>query len=173
MNAKVIQILLLFALSIAAGFIALQKIDEVTCKFETLEVPIVADGEEDASQRYALEKFVDQSLSLQSWSLLLLSGILAISITTKVHKVPFIDKVFIINGPAIVLLTCALYMGWQLQAHANYLVWNNYFDNLDYVNQAFRLQKNLLQYSILILASLAFYFLVNIIIGNTTPHEKD
>ena len=162
---------ILYLSILIVGIYCFNQVETIRDTYQNENIGVIEDGREDKSQKYALERLLIQSNGLQSWALVLISGLIAISITTKVHKIKHINRMFILNGTAITLLAASLYAGLVLQRRGNYFTWLNNYNDLETINSFLYLQQQYLVYAVALLSLMALYFISNIVVGRTKPYE--
>lgn len=147
------------------------EVEKVRESYQDTEIEEVAKGAENETLKNALAEMVKQSEQFHSWSVLILGGIVAIIITTKVHKAPGLPWAYIAIGLAGVVLIYSLQAGWVLKKRYTFLVSNNNYTDFNSMNSLLQTQVNLFMFAMLCVSVFASWFLVLIILGKVDPYD--
>jgi hypothetical protein len=118
-------------------------------------------------------ELLKQSTEFQGWTVLILGGVIAALITTKVHANCRPEWTFIPFGPATTYLFFSLLAAWELKKRHNYLLFRNNFDDLMSVANHLSVQFQLLGWAGLCLTIVGAWFLILILAGQIKPDQKE
>jgi hypothetical protein len=112
-----------------------------------------------------------QNKQLIDWGGLLLAGVIALVITTKVHAIKYYEWIFLLLSPAASFLLCSLWAGVVFQRRAAYLAIQTNSVRLDSLNELLGLQSQNLAFGLMPLSIFALVFLSAIILGYLQPFD--
>lgn len=112
-----------------------------------------------------------QSGNFSDWALALLAGVIAISITTKVHKAPHSERWYILLGPAGAFLLMSLRAGWQFHRRLSNLVALDDLSDLQSLATLLITQWTLFFLGLACASAFALRYLVSIVSGYVKPHD--
>jgi len=118
-------------------------------------------------------EFLKQSTEFQGWTVLILGGVIAILITTKVHSNSRPHWTFILFGPAIVFLFYSFLAAWELKKRYNYLLLHNNFADVTSLSSHLDAQFKLLGWATGVLMGFAAVFLFLTLAREIKPDEKE
>jgi hypothetical protein len=166
------RVVLLFILLIGSGFWSYSKLQRVRDEYQGQVVEAVRVGEEDVSRKSASSGILKQAEFFQSWSVLILAGIIAISVTTKIHRTPGVSWIYLLLGPAVMFLLISLNTGWVLTKRHAYRSAKNNFTELGDLSALLDLQSDLFLYAVVCVSLFAAWFLFLIVHGKIEPFEN-
>ncbi len=168
----IFRILVLFALTICFGvwaFIGLEKIRSENEKRQECAEEIK--GETNVVEKNTADAILKQSEQFQSWAVLILTGIVALLITTKVHQTPGAQWAYLPLAPAIVFLVTALNAGWVLMKTYTFLLSLNNFSDFSSLANLLQMQSDLFLYAIICVSLFAGWFLFMIVLGRVKTFD--
>jgi hypothetical protein len=166
---KLFQLALLFIVMVGGGGYAYCEIDRAEKMFKAVkEVP---HGYEDKVSKNAFAEMVKQAEQCHGWAALILGGIIAAVITTKVHKVPLLPVAYVLLGLAAVLLVGSLQAGWALKQRHTYFVLINNFSDFRGMNALLLLQTKFLMWAVGSVSIFAAWFLCMIVYEVVKPYD--
>lgn len=168
--SALVRLCLLTAMAIFCAYWSYCKIEKVRQSYQ-VPVETIPAGEEDINSKNAALELIKQSELFQGWSVLALGGIVAISVTTKVHRTPGIGWAYLFLAPAAIFLLNSLQAGWVVKKRYTFLVGRNNFSLYPTLSNLLQVQSELFLYSLLGLSLFAGWFLLFIVIGKSKPYE--
>jgi hypothetical protein len=171
-HAVEIRVALLIILLVVTTAWAYLKEDEVRQSYQRNNVSM-GSTEEVEARKDAAKELLKQSDQFQGWSVLILGGIVAVLVTTKVHRTPNFEWAYLPLGPAAVLLAYSLHVGWVVAKRYTFLVGANDFTSNSSLSSLVQLQSDLFLYSILCVSLFASWFLFLIVLGRVEPFEDN
>jgi hypothetical protein len=168
--APALRVILLLTLLIVIGSRSCSKLQGIRNGYK--DVLSVEAGKEDASEKATSSGIMKQGEVFQSWSVLILAGIIAISVSTKIHRTPAVSWIYLLLGPAATFLVFSLNTGWVLTKRHTYLAAKNNFSNLDDLISLLALQWDLFFYAVVCVSLFASWFLFLIVLGKIEPFEQ-
>ncbi|HEV7645855.1 MAG TPA: hypothetical protein VGO50_18085 [Pyrinomonadaceae bacterium] len=127
----------------------------------------------DLNSRNVDAEIIKQSEQFKNWAALVLGGIIAILVTSKVYRTPLIEWIYLVLAPSAVFLVYSLYAGWVLGKRYTFLVSLNYYSPTDGLIKLLEGQAGLFLYSIAGVSVFAAWFLCFIVLGKTKPFEVE
>lgn len=118
-----------------------------------------------------LKYMSDQNGLLFQWSVVLLGAIAAVMTTSKVHKIPRIELVYVFLAPSAVFLLGSINLGINFQRSLAYLVSRDLL-HPPALNEYLYNQGQLLLFSLLFLVLFVLAFYLSILFGGTKPTES-
>lgn len=125
----------------------------------------------DEVERRTADTLSAQSNKFSDWALLVLGGVIAISVTTKVHAVKAVHAVFILLGPAGAFILMSLRAGWTLQRRlTNIVALDNWSDTESLASLLIK-QTDLFLAGLLCATLFGLWHLCNVVAGVVQPHD--
>jgi hypothetical protein len=162
---------LLIMLVATSAWWSYHQVNAIRDAYQGTAVKNIWIGGEDIAHKNACAEIVKQGEQFQGWSVLILGGIVAILVTTKVHRMPYFGWAYLPLGPAAVFLATSLHAGWVLSKRYTYLVAKNNFE-LPTLSALLDVQSDLFLYSILCVSLFATCFLFFIVLERVEPFEE-
>jgi hypothetical protein len=169
---KLFRLAILLMLLVGSSLWSYREVERVVASFQKSVPTRVPDGQEDKGRKNAFEEMIKQSEQFQGWSALILGGIVAIIITTKVHKAPHLAWAYVAIGVAAVFLIFSLHAGWVLRRRYTFLLPFNDFKDFISMNALLQLQVKLFMLSMTAVSIFAGWFLILIIIEKLDPTDS-
>jgi hypothetical protein len=119
----------------------------------------------------AAEQYSKQSDKFSDWALAVLAGVVAVTVTTKVHEVKYCDYVFIALGPAGGLLVMSMRAGWEFQRRLANMAVHDDLSDIESLAAIVASQSDLFLWGLVLAMLFGSWYLVNIVIGNVQPHD--
>lgn len=166
------RVILLLALLVATGLLSYSSLESVRERYQGTVVEMVETGKEVASHKSAAAVILKQEETFQSWAVLVLAGIVAILVTTKIHRAPGVSWAYLPLGPAAMFLLVSLNAGWVVTKRYAYLVAKNNFSDFANLSALLECQSDFFLYAITCISLFAGWFLFQIVIGKAEPFEK-
>lgn len=170
-----IRMVVLVGLLIGSGLYSYCKIDKAR---ESYQAPSSATAEpkrdDPASKeadKNATAEILKQAEQFRGWSVLVLAAIVAILVTTKVHRAPAVEWAYLVLGPATMFLVNSLYAGWVLNKRYTHLVATNNYSDYGSISRLLQIESDLFLASIVCVGLFAGWFLFSIVSGSATPFE--
>lgn len=135
-------------------------------------IPYNAADKPDPRQTTGAE-LLKESNEFQGWTVLVMGGVIALLVTTKVHSNSNPEWSFILFGPAFVFLGTSFLAAWELKKRYNYLLVHNNFEDLNSLAKHLSAQFTLLSYSGIVLVVFGGSFLIQIILRKIKPDQKE
>lgn len=170
-NSTAIRVLLLCVLIILSGWWGYRTVDKIRDQYQNTVPASVKIGEENQAFKNAAGELLKQSEQIQNWSILVLGGIVAILVTTKVHRTPKVEWAYLPIGPATMFLINGVFAGQILMRRYTYLTGKNNFDSILSLSSLSNAQSDLFIYSLFCLGLFAGWFLFLIVSGKVEPFE--
>jgi hypothetical protein len=168
---KAIRATLLVAMVIGSAWFSYRKVDNIRESYQQTQLQNIWIGGEDIAHKNACEQMIKQTEQFQGWSVLILGGIVAILVTTKVHRIAHFGWAYLPLGPAAVFLTGSLNVGWVFSKRYAYIVAKNNFE-LPKLSSLLEVQSDLFLYSIICVSLFAACFLFFIVLERVEPFEE-
>lgn len=140
---------------------------------ETNEPQQKEDGATIEADNEVCAEILKQADQFRGWSVLVLGGIIALLVTTKVHRTVGVEWAYLPLGPAAIFLVNSLYAGWILTKRYTFLVATKNFSDYDSLSDLLQVQSDLFLNSILCVGLLAGWFLFLIVLGKIEPFETE
>lgn len=165
--------LVLFAglLSLSTGYWYC-RIDAIRAEYqESMKKP---QGTELGSQQTnaILPDMRKQNELLTNWGVIALGGLIALTVTTKVHPISRLEWIYLLFVPAASLLLGSLWASVVFQRRLTYLALKG-IASVESLNKLLTAQSDFLQLGILILGLFTGIFLLNIVLGKVTPANEE
>lgn len=138
---------------------------------EEKDKPDWAPEETKAAYKNTADALIKQSEQLQSWGVLILTGIIAILITTKVHRTPGAQWSYVALGPAAIFLVIALNTGVITARRYTFLLSVDDFSEFPSLSSLVQLQSELFANAIICVSLFAGWFLLLIAMGKVQTFE--
>lgn len=122
-------------------------------------------------EQRAADSLSAQSNKFSDWALLILGGVIAISVTTKVHAVKGVHEVFILLGPAGAFLLMSLRAGWTLQRRLTNIIALDNWSDLASLASLLISQTRLFLFGLTCATLFGLWHLVNVVAGTVSPHD--
>lgn len=107
---------------------------------------------------------------LINWGVIILGALVALVVTTRVHKAPLVAWLFVLVGSAATVLIGSLWAGVLFQRRLTYLV-QKPLVSVSSLNELLLAQSELLEMALIPLGVFAAAFLVMIVSGRVNPVE--
>ena len=166
----VFRAILLVVLTMFSGWCSYNEVERVL-ETQIEDIEAREESRKNDAEKNAVNTILKQSEQFQSWSVLILTGIVALLITTTVHRTPGASWAYIVLGPAAIFLIISLNAGWTLTKRYTFLTAMNNFDDFASLANLLLIQSNLFLYSILSVSLFASWFLTLIVLGKIEPFE--
>lgn len=163
-RASVARVITLLILSSLMTVWANNQVDSVNYK------PL-KDGKSTVEERRVADKFQAQSDGVEGWALALLGLLTAVVVTTRVHKAPQIETLFIILGPAFIALLFSVRASRALHMRLTNLYAFNNLEDIASVEDMLIHQWDLFFIALICVAIFAGSYLVNIVRGAVKPYD--
>ena len=171
-KAIIFRIVMLFVLTIYFGVGAFKGLEAIRSENEERqECAEEIKGETNIVQKNTADAILKQSEQFQSWAVLILTGIVALLITTKVHSTPGAQWAYLPLGPAIVFLLTALNTGWVLMKTYTFLLSLNNFSDFSSLANLLQMQSDLFLDAIICVSLFAGWFLLMIVFGKVKTFD--
>jgi|ERR1044071_4504206 hypothetical protein len=171
---KLFRLALLLILLVGSSLWSYRQVEGVIASIQETKTEFVPEGCEDKRRKNGFEEMIKQSGQFQGWSVLILGGIIAVIITTKVHKypLPLVAWAYVAIGVAAVFLVFSLYAGWVLEKRYTFLLPFNDFADFKNMNALLQLQAKFFMLSMAAVSIFAGWFLVLIILEKVDPTDS-
>jgi hypothetical protein len=134
-------------------------------------VPRLPASEKAPPDKETAGELLRQSTEFQGWAVLILGGITAVLVTTKVHSNSSPEWTFILFGPSMVFLSYSFLAAWELKKRYNYLLLHNNFADVFSLARYLQVQFQLFGWSIGILTLFSACFLSLILVRRIKPDQ--
>jgi hypothetical protein len=124
-------------------------------------------------KRAATKAIGEQSSNLTEWALAVLAGMVAVVITTKVHRATASEMPYVALGPAGALLFMSLRAGWQLRGRITNATAFGNFGDVDNIALLLVSQSELFMGALACGFVFGFWYLLQIVLGRVRPYESE
>jgi hypothetical protein len=168
---------LLISLLIASAWYSYYVVDNAREEYQASSVE-TATPETDAAaakeaDKNAAAEILKQAEQFRGWSVIVLGAIVAILVTTKVHRTPRVELAYLPLGPATIFLVNSLHASWVLSKRYTYLVATNDYSDYGSISRLLQVESDLFLYSIVCVSLFAGWFLFLIVFGKIEPFEAE
>jgi hypothetical protein len=119
----------------------------------------------------ASKEMLEQSKVFETWSLTILTGILAILITAKIHRVAHPEWLYLVIGPAAALLIGTLYASWVFRKRYTFLILQRRLHEYETLMRLLQDQTVIFKAALAVMVIFGAVFLFGVVYGTVHPFD--
>ena len=166
---RLARLLMLVGTTLLAAIWAFDRVNETRDSYQD-ERPRPARAALDEQE--ASKAMLEQSKMFETWTIGLLSGLLIIVFTAKIHRIPNAEWLYIVVGPAAALLLGSLHASWVFRKRFTFLVLKKRLYEYDTLMRLLNDQTVIFQAALIAMIVFGSAFLIGIVMGAVRPFEE-